>query len=51
MFSDVPYGTWLQFLKQTEQFMNENPDIPFFNISFEEAKKVRCAGDKQEKPR
>ena len=24
--------------------MNENPDIPFFNISFEEAKKVRCAG-------
>ena len=31
--------------------MNENPDSPFFNISFEEAKKVSYAGDKQEKPR
>ena len=51
LFSEAVYGTWLQFLKQMEQFMNENPDIPFFNISFEEAKKVSCAGDKHTKMR
>ena len=26
--------------------MNDNPDIPFFKISFEEAKKVSCDGCK-----
>ncbi|XP_070204620.1 sulfotransferase 6B1-like isoform X2 [Littorina saxatilis] len=33
------FGTYPDYLKQTEKFMDDNPDIPFFNVSYEETKK------------
>ena len=40
LFSEAIFGTWLQFMRQTEQFIKDNPDIPVFNVSFEETKEV-----------
>nr|KAG5713170.1 hypothetical protein BaRGS_007697 [Batillaria attramentaria] len=35
----VPFGTWMDFLKQVQKFAQDNPDVPFFNVSFEETKR------------
>nr|KAG5694360.1 hypothetical protein BaRGS_002214 [Batillaria attramentaria] len=36
---DMVYGNYFVFLRQMEEFVKANPDIPVFHLSFEEMKK------------
>ena len=36
----VVFGNYFRFLRQMEQFVRETPDIPVFQLSFENMKKV-----------
>nr|KAG5713168.1 hypothetical protein BaRGS_007695 [Batillaria attramentaria] len=35
----IVYGTWKDFLKQVQKFVQDNPDVQFLNMSFEETKR------------
>ncbi|XP_076453017.1 sulfotransferase 1A1-like isoform X2 [Babylonia areolata] len=34
----VPFGNYFTFLKQVDKYVKNNPDLPFFNIAFEDLK-------------
>ena len=36
----VVYGNYFCFLKQMETFVRENPDVPVFQLSYEDMRKV-----------